>query len=175
MLAERVTLVEPNASLLEALLPIARQIFSDAFAHNYDGPAFETYCDRVYKPGGIMSQDFGVSEVEWRVAVAEGAPIGYAKLTPLRAPFETAAEGALEMQQLYVLRAWHGTGVADRLADWALQAARKKGAPELYLTVFDHNERAKRFYSRLGFLEVGRCTFQLGERIDDDRIWRLTF
>ena len=174
MFAERVMLVEPNASLLEALRPVARQIFSDTFAHNYDEQAFETYCDRAYKPGGIMSQDFDNPDVEWRVAVFEGAPIGYAKLTPLRAPFETVAEDALEMQQLYVLRAWQGMGIAKRLADWALQAARRKGASELFLTVFDHNERAKRFYSRLGFVEVGRCTFQLGGRIDDDRIWRLT-
>ena len=77
------------------------------------------------------------------------------------------------MQQLYVMREWHGRRVADRLAEWALETARAEGAPELYLTVFDHNERAKRCYSRYGFVEVGRCSFQLGDRIDDDRVWRL--
>jgi ribosomal protein S18 acetylase RimI-like enzyme len=56
--------------------------------------------------------------------------------------------------------------------EWGLATARAQGAPEIYLTVFDHNERAKRFYARHGFEEVGRCTFQLGERVDDDRIWR---
>jgi ribosomal protein S18 acetylase RimI-like enzyme len=53
-----------------------------------------------------------------------------------------------------------------------LRLAREMGAPELYLTVFDHNDRAKRFYLRHGFAEVGQCTFELGDRIDDDRIWR---
>lgn len=46
---------------------------------------------------------------------------------------------------------------------WALAAAVR--APEVYLTVFDHNERAKRFYRRYGFADVGRCTFALGDRI----------
>ena len=55
---------------------------------------------------------------------------------------------------------------------WAVAAARTAGAPELYLTVFDHNERAKRFYTRHGFVEVGRCTFTLGDRVDEDRVWR---
>jgi ribosomal protein S18 acetylase RimI-like enzyme len=104
--------------------------------------------------------------------VADGAPIGYAKLTPLRAPVVDAADGSLELQQIYVLSQWHGSGVADRLVKWAVKTACELGAPELYLTVFDHNERAKRFYLRHGFAEVGRCTFQLGDRIDDDRIWR---
>ena len=105
-------------------------------------------------------------------AVVANEPIGYAKLTPLRAPAKKAAEGAVELEQLYVLPRWHGRGVADRLMKWTLQAAHAAGAPEIYLTVFDHNERAKRFYYRHGFREVGSCTFQLGSRIDDDRIWR---
>ena len=71
-------------------------------------------------------------------------------------------------------RAWHGKGVADRLAAWALDEARARGASELYLTVFDHNERAKRSYARLGCEEGGRCTFRLGDRVDEDRVWRLT-
>jgi predicted kinase len=33
-------------------------------------------------------------------------------------------------------------------------------------------ERAKRFYTRHGFSEVGHCTFMLGDRVDDDRVWR---
>ena len=54
---------------------------------------------------------------------------------------------------------------------WAIRSAREAKAPDLYLTVFDHNERAKRFYARHGFVEVGNCTFTLGDRVDDDRIW----
>jgi RimJ/RimL family protein N-acetyltransferase len=53
-----------------------------------------------------------------------------------------------------------------------LETARTEGAPEIYLTVFDHNQRAKRFYARHGFAEVGHATFTLGDRVDDDRVWR---
>jgi GNAT superfamily N-acetyltransferase len=76
------------------------------------------------------------------------------------------------LQQIYVLTPWHGRGVAERLMRWALANARADGAPEIYLTVFDHNARAKRFYSRHGFIEVGHCTFTLGDIVDDDRVWR---
>jgi ribosomal protein S18 acetylase RimI-like enzyme len=77
----------------------------------------------------------------------------------------------MELQQIYVVSDWHGTGVADRLMEWGVTAAGAHRAPELYLTVFDHNNRAKRFYARHGFEEVGRCIFRLGDRCDDDRIW----
>lgn len=162
----------PDTALLEQLLPVARRIFTETFAGNYDAEAFEGFCDEVYRPGGIMARDFDAPDVRWQVATVEDEPIGYAKLTPLRAPVPDAAPGALELQQIYVLADWHGSGVAERLMQWGLAEARASGAPEVYLTVFDHNQRAKRFYTRHGFEEVGNCTFQLGDRIDDDRIWR---
>jgi ribosomal protein S18 acetylase RimI-like enzyme len=167
-----VTYVEPDAALFARLLPVARRIFTDTFAQNYGDAEFQKFCDSVYLPGGSMARDFAASNVRWRVATYDGEPIGYAKLTPLRAPVAEAASGSMELQQIYVSVDWHGTGVAERLIDWGISQARESGAPALYLTVFDHNERAKRFYARYGFEEVGRCTFQLGDRVDDDRIWR---
>lgn len=163
---------EPDAAMLRLLLPVARRIFTATFAKHYGAEAFERFCDEVYPPDGIMARDFGAPDVRWQVATVNDEPIGYAKLTPLRAPAMDAAPDALELQQIYVLADWHGSGVAERLMQWSVAQARASGATELYLTVFDHNERAKRFYARHGFEEVGNCTFQLGDRIDDDRIWR---
>lgn len=172
MSGRSVALTAPDQALLERLAPVARRIFTETFGRLYDPGDFERFCDGVYRPGGTMSRDFADPEVRWRVATVQGDPIGYAKLTPLRAPASDARDGAMELQQIYVLSEWHGAGVAARLMRWALATARAQGAPEIYLTVFDHNERAKRFYARHGFEEVARCTFQLGDRIDDDRIWR---
>lgn len=171
-LPEDVSLIVPNAEDFQRLLPVARHIFTATFAHDYDKSEFEAFCDKVYWLGGSMSRDFDAADVHWQVATVAGAPIGYAKLTPLRAPAADALPNSLELQQIYVLPYWHGTGVADRLIRWGIATALQLEAPEIYLTVFDHNERAKRFYARHGFEEVGRCTFQLGDRIDDDRIWR---
>lgn len=167
-----VALTAPDLALLERLLPVARRIFTATFGSLYDPGDFERFCDGVYRPGGTMARDFADPNVHWRVATVQGDPIGYAKLTPLRAPAPDPRAGAMELQQIYVLPEWHGSGVAALLMEWGLATARTHGAPEIYLTVFDHNARAKRFYARHGFEEVGRCTFQLGERIDDDRIWR---
>ena len=165
-------LVTPDAVLFERLLPVARRIFTETFSSLYDEAAFETFCDQVYSSGGSMAREFGAADIRWKVATADGAPIGYAKLTPLRAPAIDPAPGSFELQQIYLLPAWHGTGVANALVEWAVGTASALRATELYLTVFEHNERAKRFYTRHGFEDVGQCKFQLGDRIDDDRIWR---
>ncbi|MFC7625392.1 GNAT family N-acetyltransferase [Microlunatus sp. GCM10028923] len=166
---QRIDYAAPAADQHEALRAMARRCFADTFARHYDPEPFGAFLDSVYGPDGGMARDLEDPALRWFVAFGGGAPIGYAKLTPLRAPAVDPEPGALELQQLYVLKEWHGTGVADRLMEWALATAAE--APEVYLTVFDHNERAKRFYRRYGFSEVGRCTFTLGDRVDDDRIW----
>ena len=74
----------------------------------------------------------------------------------------------------YAPPAEHDQKALRAMARRALATASADDAPEIYLTVFDHNERAKRFYRRYGFAEAARCTFTLGDRVDDDRVWRLT-
>jgi GNAT superfamily N-acetyltransferase len=151
---------------------MAREVFSDTFGHLFDPGQFSQFLDQSYEPGGTMERDFGNPDISWFIAAADGKPIGYAKLSPLVAPAPAPQVGAMELRQIYVLRQWHGQGVADRLMEWALDLTRAKGSPEIYLTVFDHNQRAKRFYARHGFVEVGHCSFKLGDRVDDDRVWR---
>jgi diamine N-acetyltransferase len=169
---EKIHFFSPAKGFASALGLMARQAFSDAFAHLYDPAAFRQFLEEAYGPAGRMERDFADPSIHWRVAAIDNQPIGYAKLSPLVAPAPAPQPGAMELQQIYVLSPWHGLGVAEELMGWAIDAARAKGAPEIYLTVFDHNERAKRFYTRPGFSEVGHCTFRLGDRVDDDRVWR---
>jgi GNAT superfamily N-acetyltransferase len=153
------------------LCSMAEKAFSETFAHLYEPEPFRKYLLETYGAGGSMDQDLLDRKIHWRAALVGEAPIGYAKVSALAAPAPSPKPNALELRQIYVLREWHGKGVADALMEWAIGLARSHDAPEIYLTVFDHNERAKRFYSRYAFSEVGHCTFTLGDRIDDDRIW----
>ena len=56
--------------------------------------------------------------------------------------------------------------------DWAMEEARVRGASEMYLTVYTDNHRAKRFYERYGFEEVGPYSFMVGSQADEDIIMR---
>jgi diamine N-acetyltransferase len=169
--SQSVEYMQPDEALGLRLLPVARRMFAQTFGHLYDEEPFQEFLDGAYSIGGSMHRDLSDPLIKWRIAMFGDEPIAYAKLTPLRAPAPVARPGSLELQQLYVTHEWHGTGVAQELMNWSIDTAREAGASELYLTVFDHNERAKCFYSRNGFREVGCCMFRMGNRIDDDRVW----
>jgi ribosomal protein S18 acetylase RimI-like enzyme len=56
--------------------------------------------------------------------------------------------------------------------DWTVAEAERRGAKELYLTVYVENHRARRFYDRYGFEAVGRYDFMVGTHADEDVIMR---
>lgn len=58
--------------------------------------------------------------------------------------------------------------------DWTIATARARGASELILSVYVDNHRAKAFYTRYGFVDIGRYDFPVGDTIDEDRIMRLS-
>ncbi len=108
----------------------------------------------------------------FRIGELGGAPMGFAKLGPLKLPVDPLGE-AVELRQLYVLRPAHGSGLAAGLMDWVIATARDRGAGELFLSVFTENLRARSFYRRFGFADVGPYHFMVGNQADQDVIMRL--
>ena len=151
------------------LVGLFRQCFCDTFGH-------------LYKPDDLATFLAEHTDDHWRqqladpnfaVLVAEdgGRFAGFAKLGPLKLPVEPSGK-ALELRQLYVLGPWHGSGMSTILMDWVVEEARRRGAADLYLSVFTENHRARRFYARYAFKEVGPYRFMVGSHADEDIIMR---
>lgn len=154
----------------EALNAMARQCFVDTFAHLYEESDLATFLKTAYGPEGLL-RDLADPGYSWRAAADDDQIVAYAKVGPVGVPAPQPQPGGLELRQLYVLKPWQGAGVAAELMRWAIATARARGAPELYLSVFHHNHRAKRFYARYGFADIGPCEFRVGDQIDEDRMW----
>jgi len=107
-----------------------------------------------------------------RIGEADGQAVAYAKLGPPSLPFEPRGN-PIELRQIYVLKPWQGKGAAAEMMDWVLGEARRRGADELYLSVFTDNHRARRFYARYGFEEIGPYAFMVGSHADEDIVMRL--
>ncbi len=154
-----------------ALAKLHRRCFVETFAHLYRPEDLETFLEQLNEEGFRAELLDGEHQV--RFAEADGEPVAFVKLGPITLPVEPARP-ALEFRQLYLLKPWQGAGVAQALAEWAIDQARRRGAEELYLSVFVENHRAKAFYRRYGFAYVGPYKFMVGDQADEDEIWKLT-
>lgn len=138
---------------------------------------------RLYKPEDLAAFLLNHAEEKWLeqlrdpqfvtyVAEANGEAVAFAKLGPPSLPFEPRGP-SIELRQFYVLKPWHGLGIAQELMRWTLAEAKAREAQDLYLSVFVDNGRARRFYERYGFEYIGRYAFIVGNHEDEDLIMRL--
>jgi L-amino acid N-acyltransferase YncA len=77
------------------------------------------------------------------------------KLTIDALPYPSLAH-AFWVHAVYVHPDARGAGASAALMQAAIESALEKGARRVVLWVNDENKRARRFYERLGFREIGR-------------------
>lgn len=99
------------------------------------------------------------------VALVAGEIVGFVGSGPAR---DEDAPRERELYFIYLLDAFHGTGIGQKLFDAACEA--RPG----YLWVAEDNPRAHRFYTRNGFVPDGATQLQpfLGEEIKEVRLVR---
>ena len=152
-----------------AVADLFARSFIETFAHLYRKEDLDSFL------AGVTAQAFAaeIADIGFalRLAETDGEPIGFAKLGPAKLPVESP-DGTLELWQIYVLKPWQGQGIAQELYGWAEEEARRRGGTHLQLAVYIDNHRARSFYDRRGFLDVGRYAFMVGGHADEDIIMR---
>lgn len=169
-----ITYRPPTAADTEALCQLGRDTFIETFGHLYSEKDLNHFLVTVFGPEG-MPVEMQDPELGFLVAEEDGQLVGYCKVGAMHTEVEADPNRrSLELRQLYLRGSHQGKGVAQKLMDWGLEELRRRGAEDVYLTVYSDNHRAQKFYARYGFVEVGKNLFMVGDQADDDRIWKLS-
>jgi ribosomal protein S18 acetylase RimI-like enzyme len=150
-----------------ALSHMAKRSFTATFGTLYRAEDLASFLDATFSerlPSHLADPDFAV-----RIALDGEKVAGFAKIGPVDFPGEWGPE-TVELHQLYLLGEYQGEGLAQVLMDWILDTARARGFSRIVLSVFVDNHRARRFYEKYGFTEIGKYEFRVGDHVDDDRI-----
>ncbi len=152
-----------------ALAAFAARTFSETFAEGSTPEDMQAHLARAY---GVAQQTAELTDPAMVTLLAEEGErlVGYAQLRHATPPVCVTAPDPIEVHRFYVDRAAHGTGVAQALMAAVQAAARAAGARHLWLGVWEHNERALRFYGKSCFVDVGSHVFVLGADRQTDRV-----
>lgn len=152
-----------------ALSELAARIFRETFESFSTPEDLAAFLASAY---GVRQQTEQLRNQDIITFLAEGSAglVAYAQVRRTPPPECVTGEAPVELLRLYVDRPYQGRGLAQRLMDAVHIAARKLGGRTLWLGVWEHNERAKAFYSKCGFRDVGEHDFWLGSDRQTDRI-----
>ena len=151
------------------LADLAASTFREAFAAENRPEDMALHVSRAY---GVSQQEAELADPEITTLLAEvdGQLAGYAQLRASAIPDCVVSVTPLELWRFYVAAPWHGRGIAHALMKRVEMEARAKKAHTLWLGVWERNERAKSFYRKCGFADVGSQVFVLGTDAQTDRI-----
>lgn len=149
----------PDADLLAEL---GARTFSETFAADNTLENMQKYLAASFNLEQQVAELAEASSV-FLIAEIEGVAVGYAKLSGGEALLEVKGDKPIELVRLYVSQEWLGRGVGEALMRACIDEARTAGYQTLWLGVWEHNNRARAFYRKWEFKEVGQHVFQLGE------------
>jgi ribosomal protein S18 acetylase RimI-like enzyme len=151
------------------LAELAARTFRDTFAADNAPEDMARHLADAY---GLVQQGRELADpnVTTLLADANGQLVGYAQVRHGPAPPCVTGDAPIELWRLYVDGGWHGRGIAQKLMRCVELEARRRGARTLWLGVWERNERAKAFYRKCSFVDVGSHVFLVGNDAQTDRI-----
>lgn len=155
-----------------ALSGLACRTFSDTFTGTCTDADMQDFLSAFYNEAQ-MRAELGNPDDHIYFAMLDDVPVGYIRFGNNEVPFDHNNDlPALELNRLYVDKAYKGKGIAQLLMDFYEQYAATNGYRLLWLGVWEHNERAQAFYRKYGFSFSGhRHPFPIGSTPQTDEWW----
>ena len=152
-----------HATLEDAqlLAELGARTFAETFAADNTAEDMTVYLAASFGPAQ-QAAELADPDSTFLIAEMGGVAVGYAKLHPGTAPESVAGAKPTELVRLYVSRSSLGHGIGAALMQVCSTEAKRQGFQTLWLGVWENNQRARAFYRKWNFREVGTHIFQLG-------------
>jgi ribosomal protein S18 acetylase RimI-like enzyme len=137
----------------EALARLATETFTETYRGTMLDSDLE---DHVARHLSRTAFDDLLRHDAFLVAEHDGELVGFAQFGEGHVADDKRDRGDQALRRLYVRSRFHGAGVGAALMEAALECAAMKAAPRIWLDVWEHNHRARRFYESYGFEVAGK-------------------
>jgi ribosomal protein S18 acetylase RimI-like enzyme len=161
-----VTIRPAHAADAQVLAVLGATTFYETFRPFNTEEDMNAYISKAYNEVVVLA-NLQNPQIKYAIAFDGDTAIGYIKLL-LDATHPKLIGKTIELEKIYVLQSYLGTGAGKELMHYALNLARNENALHLFLGVWNENERAVAFYRKAGFEVFDNRSFQLGSRLCED-------
>ncbi len=157
-----------DAKLLSLLSAVT---FSDTFTGTCTAEDMRNYIRENYAESVIENELEDMNDFYF-IAYLNDKPVGYMRIKEEKSDVPVISRyKSIELKRIYVLKEYHAKKVGAAMMDFAFDFAKEKKYRLMWLGVWEHNERAKAFYKKYGFIETGNGhPFPIGNTPQTD-IW----
>ncbi len=167
-----ISIYEITSTHVRKLRTIAIQTFEETFAATNSRENMDHYHEKAFN-AQVLAEELQDPESWWYFIKFEGKLAGYLKVNVGQAQTELQEADGFEVERIYVLKEFYGSGAGAALMEFAIQFGREKGKKYLWLGVHEKNLRALRFYEKFGLEEFDDHVFMMGKQPQRDLLMRM--
>ena len=164
-----------NTSDAQTLSDLSKITFFDTFKDTCSAKDMQGFIHEYFNVE-LIKKELQDPDDFYFISFINGMATGYIRLKEDSSNVEIIANHkAIELKRIYVLKEYHSQKVGAALMNFALGFAATKNYEMIWLGVWEHNERAKRFYKKFGFEDTGaKHSFPIGNTPQTDN-WLYKF
>lgn len=141
------------------LARLGRETGKAYFSEIWTPAALEAFIERDFSVGVLQSHIEHPDRHCYTLIEFENQPVGFTRINWKRPVPMSDAVGA-ELQKIYFLPGFTGKGLGTRLLKNAMELARSRHDPLIWLDVLSVNPRARKLYEKHGFAVTGKLPFR---------------
>jgi diamine N-acetyltransferase len=154
------------------LSELGARTFYDTFAKDNTPDNLDAYLKKSFS-AEIQFRELSEPDVIFLIAESEGIAIGYVQLVMNSKDESIRGINPLEIRRIYASQEYLGRGVGKELMQATISEARRRSCDCIWLGVWEKNQRARDFYKKWGFREVGTHVFSVGDDPQNDFVMEL--
>lgn len=154
---------------VHSIQTIGRETFYETFHENNDEYTMQHYLQQAFSQEKLLVEIKNQQSI-FKLLYVDKQLAGYLKVNEGNAQTDTIADNALEVERIYLLRAFQNKGLGKVLMNEAILIARQLRKSSIWLGVWEKNENAIAFYEKQGFVKTSTHTFMFGEEAQQDYI-----
>lgn len=169
---ESIVLKKVFSADVAQLQQIAIKTFNEAYDANNSEQNMEDYIASSFTEKKLHAEISDPNSIFY-FAMLGNDIIGYLKVNLGASQTELKDSNALEVERIYVMKAYYGKQVGQALFDKVIEIARLRSVEYIWLGVWEENPRAIRFYEKNGFVAFDTHVFNLGDEEQTDIMMKL--
>ena len=152
---------------IDHLMTLSKETYYQAFKAFNTRENMDDYVMKAFSKEQLLAE-MRDQQASFYFGIHQNQRVGYLKLNEYDTPSEGHQGPSIEIQRLYVKSDAQNLGMGHFLMEEAIKIARDKGFTFIWLGVWEHNEKALRFYEKFNFERIGSHTFLMGDDPQQD-------
>lgn len=167
-----VSIREATLQDVEVLSKLSAETFFETYSWYNTAENMREYTEKYFSIEQTK-RDLLERETHFFLAYYNAEVIGYAKLRVIEHPKELTGKKHIEIERIYVQKKYQDKKAGYALIKKCIEFSAAKKYEIIWLGVWEKNQKALGFYTRVGFEKFGVHTFQLGDDAQKDYLMQL--